>query len=169
MKKALDSKLFTFILGLVIATTISVYAITASEVTYHDTDVESALDTLYTRSQVLNLNEYTKGSVTGTLSTNRTKQVSINKGNYILLATEHNAGHSSTGLNTSITVTSSNNITIRKISSITSGANGNYSSSAGTFAFEIIANEDGKINIVGNDAGNNTSAGGGLNYILLSR
>ena len=50
MKRILESRIFIFVLGFIIATAIGVYAINASEITYNNTTVAGALTDLYTKA-----------------------------------------------------------------------------------------------------------------------
>lgn len=116
MKKILNSKLFTFILGLVIATTISVFAITSSEVTYRDTDVKSALDTLYDKAHNTLINNidfsHNKDIEFGTWATSRTVSIDVTKGDYIIILDATDAYTSDSKSNTVNTnITQSNDLT----------------------------------------------------------
>ena len=50
MKKILNSKIFIFLLGFVVASAIGVYAINANDITYHDSTLDTVLDDLYSKT-----------------------------------------------------------------------------------------------------------------------
>ena len=75
MKKIIKNPLFTFIFGIVLCGTVVVIAdnLNASEIDYKETNVESALDTLYQRSTYTEYSgstEVTPSTTSQTLSTN---------------------------------------------------------------------------------------------------
>ena len=87
MKKILNSKIFIFLLGFVIASAIGVYAINAGEIDYKNTNVESALDTLYTNAN----KDLTFGNIQVSRSMghmlalgDRTVDISLDKGKYLV-------------------------------------------------------------------------------------
>jgi len=78
-----------FILGIIISG-IGVYAITASEVTYHDTDIESALDNLYNNIGKIDLSKLTfsANSYQGAKTMGSSTSIELTSGNYIVVGIE---------------------------------------------------------------------------------
>ena len=78
-----------FIVGIIISG-IGVYAITASEVTYHDTTIDQALDNLYNNIGKIDLSKLTfsANSYQGTKTQGVKTSKTLNKGNYIIIGIE---------------------------------------------------------------------------------
>lgn len=162
-----------FIVGVILASGITVYATYkyfATDVSYikdgTEISVEDALNELYANLN-LELEFVISNSVTGTLTTNRTASVDLSSGNYIIFANEYNAGAPTTGLNTSITLSSSDaNTIINMLSSKVSSYETAYSSSSNITIFQVQSNNNFILTILGNDAGKHSTAAAGLNYII---
>ena len=102
----------SFLLGLIVMTCIGVYAINASEITYKESNVEDALDTLYgkahlTATPVATLTTrgatYTMqndGYITGTAasSNDRVASISFNNSETYILSNESYSGNRSVSL-----------------------------------------------------------------------
>ncbi len=95
MKKIFKSPICMFVLGLVLATCISVYAITASQVTYNDTPLDEVLDGVYSNlNSKMALNTFgtpvTNYSI-GNANTDKTTTLTLNSGKYLLVAIHGNS------------------------------------------------------------------------------
>ncbi len=83
----MKKNILLIMLGILIGTGISVYAINASEITYNDTTIDQAIDNLYTLSlrDLTFSNRIGNRSVGGTMATGeRTANIQVNEGKYIV-------------------------------------------------------------------------------------
>ena len=78
-----------FIVGIIVSS-IGVYAITSSTVTYHDTTVDQALDTLYNNVGKVNLDRisFSANSYQGEKIIATTSSINLTTGNYIVIGME---------------------------------------------------------------------------------
>ena len=104
MKRILKSRLFSFILGLIVMASIAgVYAINAGEITYKETTVSAELNNLYTRTFNKTVvetfgqayAEHSQGNGSGT----RSVSANLTPGKYIVAAIYSHGGASSNSTN----------------------------------------------------------------------
>lgn len=129
MKRILKNPVFTFILGAIIFSTISVLAVTginASQISYIDsnnneTTVDLVLDDLYSRAnKVYTSSDITAATDQGDGQSTRTQSITLNKGKYIITANGAlgwpSTGSTSKSINASTgNISCTNNCTIRVI------------------------------------------------------
>ena len=179
MKKIFESKLFCFVLGAIIFSGITVYASTtylSNQVSFTPTNsvwnvnnVEDALNILYDRTD-LNLSLYSSDNITGTITTSRKLNLDITNGEYLLVVNVYNAGETFTGLNSTATLSSNGNVSFEKIESEVSGYSTTHSASSALIIYDVVCfDESATITIDSDDAGINSIAGAGTNYILIKK
>ncbi len=104
MKKIIKNPIFTFIIGLALATVVGVYAINANEITYSDTTVDQALNTVYSSlNNKIVLNTFGTAEYNasyGKRLASRDTTLTLDAGKYIILVIGSTSGGGSGGSNT---------------------------------------------------------------------
>ena len=178
MMKILRSQIFAFVMGAILFSVLSVLAATLNSkdilfnpqnTNWKVDNVNDALNYLYGIAD-LNLELYSSDSITGTLTTSRKNSFSITKGKYLLIINVYNAGATITGLNTTATLSSTGNVTFKKIKSVVNGYDTVHSASSNLMVYDVVCDAtNATITINSSDGGTNSEAGAGTNYILLKK
>lgn len=167
-------KLIILIIILVIISSgISVFATynyLASDIKYTDNkSVSDALNELYNQYKNLgSISIYSQDSVANTTTENRLITENLTKGKYLLACNEYNANTPDPG--TSVIVSSENeDVNINKKTDIksTGAESASYGATSYISVYEIEANSDCIIKIIGSDGRTRTDVAGGINYIFL--
>lgn len=178
MKKILKSNILNFLIVIILLSGLSVcaYSLNCSDILFNPKNTEwsvdnvnDALDYLYDKVD-LNLTSYYSNSVTGTLTSSRKANVNVTKGKYLIIINVYNAGATTTGLKSTATLSSNNNVSFEKIESVVSGYNTTHSASSLLIVYNVECVDDtATITITSSDAGTNSIAGAGTNYIVIKK